>query len=248
MLAAVERRARGRPRRGCAVDPVTMARRRPTRTSGATSGSSSSAASASAALRGPAELGPRPPPRRPRHRPRPRARVRHGRPPVDAARDRDRGAARSAGVGRFLDLGCGSGILTMRRALLWPGARGLAVDLDPEAVATARENLERNHITSVEARVGSLAAAGRRRSTSVLANIQATCWSRWRPRCRRAWRRARRRPVGLARQRRRPGEAATGRRVPAGGAPRRGRVGGVVAAPRAAPHDRGAACSCRRRG
>jgi ribosomal protein L11 methyltransferase len=59
-------------------------------------------------------------------------------------------------VRRFLDLGCGSGILSMAAARIWPAARGVAVDVDPEAVATTRENLERNAITTVEARVAKL--------------------------------------------------------------------------------------------
>jgi ribosomal protein L11 methyltransferase len=44
----------------------------------------------------------------------------------------------------FLDVGTGSGILAIAAALLWPAARGLAVDVDPEAVACAEENLVRN--------------------------------------------------------------------------------------------------------
>ncbi|HEY7371943.1 MAG TPA: 50S ribosomal protein L11 methyltransferase, partial [Polyangia bacterium] len=34
-------------------------------------------------------------------------------------------------VERFVDLGCGSGILSMAAALLWPAARGAALDVDP---------------------------------------------------------------------------------------------------------------------
>jgi ribosomal protein L11 methyltransferase len=75
-------------------------------------------------------------------------------------------------VGRFLDLGCGSGILSIVAAQLWPAARGLAVDVDPEAVATAAENLERNRITTVETRVGGLREVGGA-SDLVLANIEA---------------------------------------------------------------------------
>jgi ribosomal protein L11 methyltransferase len=75
-------------------------------------------------------------------------------------------------VQRFLDLGCGSGILSIAAARLWPSARGLAIDVDPEAVATAGENFERNGITTVERRVGTLDdAAGP--SDLVLANIEA---------------------------------------------------------------------------
>jgi ribosomal protein L11 methyltransferase len=76
-------------------------------------------------------------------------------------------------VARFVDLGCGSGILSIASALLWPAARGLALDLDPEAVATTDENLALNRITTVATRVGSLAEvpAG---NDLVLANIEAS--------------------------------------------------------------------------
>jgi ribosomal protein L11 methyltransferase len=75
-------------------------------------------------------------------------------------------------VRRFLDLGCGSGILSIAAARLWPSARGLAVDVDPEATACAAENLERNHVTTVETRTGTLADAPGPFDV-VLANIQA---------------------------------------------------------------------------
>jgi ribosomal protein L11 methyltransferase len=75
-------------------------------------------------------------------------------------------------VSRFLDLGCGSGILAVAAARLWPGAAGLAVDVDPEATACAAENLERNRVTTVETRAGTLADAPGPFDV-VLANIQA---------------------------------------------------------------------------
>ena len=75
-------------------------------------------------------------------------------------------------VERFLDLGCGSGILSIAAVRLWPQARGLAVDVDPESVATTEENLALNKVTTVETRVGSLdGVAGA--SDLVLANIEA---------------------------------------------------------------------------
>jgi ribosomal protein L11 methyltransferase len=79
---------------------------------------------------------------------------------------------RAAPVARFLDLGCGSGILSIAAARLWPTARGLALDVDPEAVATTRENLALNQVTSVEARVGSLADVSEPADV-LLANIEA---------------------------------------------------------------------------
>jgi len=75
-------------------------------------------------------------------------------------------------VARFLDLGCGSGILAVAAARLWPRAAGLAVDVDPEATACARENLERNRVETVATRTGTLADA-RGPFDVVLANIQA---------------------------------------------------------------------------
>jgi ribosomal protein L11 methyltransferase len=75
-------------------------------------------------------------------------------------------------VARFLDLGCGSGILSIVAAQLWPAARGLAVDVDPEAVATTVENLDRNRIATIETRVGTLGDVSEV-SDLVLANIEA---------------------------------------------------------------------------
>jgi ribosomal protein L11 methyltransferase len=75
-------------------------------------------------------------------------------------------------VERFLDLGCGSGILSVAAARLWPRAAGLAVDIDPEATACANENLERNRVTTVVTRACTLDdVAGP--FDVVLANIQA---------------------------------------------------------------------------
>jgi ribosomal protein L11 methyltransferase len=79
-------------------------------------------------------------------------------------------------VGSFLDLGCGSGILAIAASRLWPDARALAIDIDPEAEACTRENLERNRVplARVEARTGSLAdvAGAGGRFDLVMANIQ----------------------------------------------------------------------------
>ena len=73
---------------------------------------------------------------------------------------------------RVLDLGCGSGILSIVAARLWPEASGLAVDNDPNATTCAQENLERNHVTNFEVRTETLAGV-RTRFDLVMANIQA---------------------------------------------------------------------------
>lgn len=53
--------------------------------------------------------------------------------------------ARRRRFSNVLDLGCGSGILAFAMARTWP-AWVLAVDIDPEAVAVARENARRNRL------------------------------------------------------------------------------------------------------
>jgi len=85
-------------------------------------------------------------------------------------------------VQQFVDLGCGSGILSIAAALLWPAARGQALDVDPEAVATAGENLALNRISTVATRVGSIAdvAPG---NDLVLANIEAAVLVPMAPEC-----------------------------------------------------------------
>jgi len=76
-------------------------------------------------------------------------------------------------VRRFLDLGCGSGILSIAAALLWPAATGVAVDVDPEATDCTQENLDRNQITTVSIATGDLTVVGDETFDLVLANIQA---------------------------------------------------------------------------
>jgi ribosomal protein L11 methyltransferase len=73
---------------------------------------------------------------------------------------------------RVLDLGCGSGILSIVAARLWPLASGLAVDNDPQATICARENLERNHVVNFEVRTDTLAGVTPRFDL-IMANIQA---------------------------------------------------------------------------
>jgi ribosomal protein L11 methyltransferase len=53
-----------------------------------------------------------------------------------------------AHVERFLDVGCGSGILAIATALLWPASTGVAVDVDPPAVDAAGENCDKNQVAA----------------------------------------------------------------------------------------------------
>ncbi len=87
----------------------------------------------------------------------------------------ERLAGAGAGVGRFLDLGCGSGILTIAAHRLWPAAKGWAVDLDPEAADCTRENLVLNRIQNgIEVAAATLEQLGPdgRGFDLVMANIQ----------------------------------------------------------------------------
>ena len=86
--------------------------------------------------------------------------------------ERSRAQGTDRPVGRFLDLGCGSGILAIAAALLWPDADGLAIDNDPEATACTQENLERNRIARVRVATGTLDDAGGPHDV-IVANIQA---------------------------------------------------------------------------
>ena len=54
----------------------------------------------------------------------------------------------SAGLaGRaILDIGCGCGVLSIGALLLWPAARALGVDIDPEAIEVTRENAALNRV------------------------------------------------------------------------------------------------------
>jgi ribosomal protein L11 methyltransferase len=75
-------------------------------------------------------------------------------------------------ITRFFDLGCGSGILAIAASRLWPEAKGLAIDNDPEATACTEENFERNHVRSVAVLTGTLERAEGAFDLA-LANIQA---------------------------------------------------------------------------
>lgn len=75
-------------------------------------------------------------------------------------------------VQRFLDLGCGSGILSIAAARLWPSADGLAVDNDSEATDCSGENLERNSVKTVRLQTSTLAEV-QGSFDLIMANIQA---------------------------------------------------------------------------
>lgn len=47
---------------------------------------------------------------------------------------------------RFLDVGCGSGVLAIACARRWPRAGGVGIDIDPEALEVARENALHNGV------------------------------------------------------------------------------------------------------
>jgi ribosomal protein L11 methyltransferase len=71
---------------------------------------------------------------------------------------------------RILDVGCGSGILSIAAVKLWPGTTCIAVDNDPLAVAATTDNAAHNGVT---ARVDARAELPAGTFPLVLANIQA---------------------------------------------------------------------------
>ncbi|HEY0136896.1 MAG TPA: 50S ribosomal protein L11 methyltransferase, partial [Nannocystis sp.] len=75
--------------------------------------------------------------------------------------------------GTVLDLGCGSGILALAAARLFPGATTItAVDNDPEATETTRENADHNALTDrLEIRTGTARELDGRHAL-ILANIR----------------------------------------------------------------------------
>lgn len=58
--------------------------------------------------------------------------------------------AKRRSVERALDLGCGSAVLALAVARLWPAARVLAADIDPAAVRVAGENVRVNGVPGIE--------------------------------------------------------------------------------------------------
>lgn len=59
----------------------------------------------------------------------------------------DRLAAESPAPGAVLDLGCGTAVLAMAAARVWPGAQVMAGDFDPVAVDVAQTNIDANRLT-----------------------------------------------------------------------------------------------------
>jgi ribosomal protein L11 methyltransferase len=61
--------------------------------------------------------------------------------------------------GRFLDVGTGTGILAIAAALLAPGSRVVAIDIDPRSVEAARQNSAANGapIEVIQADIGNMA-------------------------------------------------------------------------------------------
>jgi ribosomal protein L11 methyltransferase len=84
-------------------------------------------------------------------------------------------ALADAGVtpARILDVGCGSGILSIAAVKRWPGATVVAVDNDPIAIAATVENAETNKVQArIDASTKTLAEITETFPV-VLANIQA---------------------------------------------------------------------------
>jgi ribosomal protein L11 methyltransferase len=84
-------------------------------------------------------------------------------------------ALADAGVApaRVLDVGCGSGILSIAAVKRWPGATVVAVDNDPIAIAATIENAQTNRVKGrIDASTKALGEIGETFPV-VLANIQA---------------------------------------------------------------------------
>lgn len=82
---------------------------------------------------------------------------------------------RGGDVTRFLDLGCGSGILAIAATRLWPRSNGVALDIDPLAAAAAADNAANNDVADRVLCVHGDPATGEPDETFdlVLANIQS---------------------------------------------------------------------------
>lgn len=77
------------------------------------------------------------------------------------------------GPARVLDVGCGSGILSIAAVKRWPGATCVAIDIDPQCIDATLENAARNRVADrIAASATPLAELGEE-FPLVLANIQA---------------------------------------------------------------------------
>ncbi len=63
------------------------------------------------------------------------------------AADRLEGRSTEQIAAQVLDVGCGSGVLTIAALRLWPKANAVAIDIDGEAVEVTGENAARNGVT-----------------------------------------------------------------------------------------------------
>jgi len=76
--------------------------------------------------------------------------------------------------GSLLDVGTGTGILAIAAALLAPGSRVVAIDVDPQAVEVARENLAINNVSNAVAlQVGQPGDLAAQEFEIVVANLTA---------------------------------------------------------------------------
>ncbi len=87
----------------------------------------------------------------------------------------DRLAPRLAPEARILDVGCGTGVLALAALRLSPAARGVALDLDPEAARASRANARRNALDArLDVVQGPLEALRERPFALVVANLLRT--------------------------------------------------------------------------
>jgi ribosomal protein L11 methyltransferase len=76
--------------------------------------------------------------------------------------------------GRLLDVGTGTGILAIAAARLVPETRVTAIDIDPQAIEVARENIEINHaLDAIELAVAPPRDYTGRAFDGVVANLTA---------------------------------------------------------------------------